>query len=472
MSSKESRKEPPGPTPLPLLGNLLQLDLKKPHETLIEFSKKYGSVFTVHFGPQKVVVLAGYRTVKEALVNHDEAFGVRGPLQIVDELNQGHGVLWTNGNTWREMRRFSLTNLKDFGMGRKACEDKIIEECQHLVEVLKNFKGEAFDTNQSLNYAVSNIIASMIYGSRFEYEDLEFTSMVDRINRSGTLLGSPSVQVYNLYPFLFKWIANRKESHNVAAANRKQNFALIRHLKQTLNPQMCRGFVDAFLVHKKKLEESGISDNEFSDDNLVMTVANLFAAGSETTSSTLRWGLLFMAKFPDIQGKVREELKRAVGDRQVQAADRMNLPYTNAVIHETQRMANILPESLPHKTSRDITFHGHLIRKGTTVYPLLMSVLRDANEWEKPDTFYPPHFLDKDGKFAKRDAFMPFSAGHRMCLGESLARMELFIFFTTLLQHFRFTPAPGVLEEDLDLTPRTGLSLTPVPHKLCAVSCM
>nr|XP_020442273.1 cytochrome P450 2K1-like [Monopterus albus] len=109
---------------------------------------------------------------------------------------------------------------------------------------------------------------------------------------------------------------------------------------------------------------------------------------------------------------------------------------------------------------------------GTTVYPLLTSVLYDETEWERPHSFYPAHFLDKDGKFVKRDAFMPFSAGHRICLGESLARMELFIFFTTLLQHFRFTPPPGVSEDELDLTPRVGLSLNPLPHKLCAVSCL
>ena len=141
--------------------------------------------------------------------------------------------------------------------------------------------------------------------------------------------------------------------------------------------------------------------------------------------------------------------------------------------------------------------------QGTTVYPLLTSVLYDESEWEKPNTFHPAHFLDKDGKFVKRDAFMPFSAGlwaealissvisflavsftctlfflsffyltgRRICLGEGLARMELFIFFTTIMQRFRFTPPPGVSEDDLDLTPRVGFTLNPSPHELCAVSC-
>lgn len=133
-------------------------------------------------------------------------------------------------------------------------------------------------------------------------------------------------------------------------------------------------------------------------------------------------------------------------------------------------------------------------RQDTTVFPLLTSVLYDENEWESPHTFNPSHFLDQEGKFKKRDAFMAFSAGtaligflelhlnlakrrslnsssgRRVCLGESLAKMELFLFFTTLLQRFRFTPPPGVQEEELQLTAAVGFTLGPVPHELCAVS--
>ncbi|GAA6236348.1 cytochrome P450 2K1-like, partial [Lates japonicus] len=203
---------------------------------------------------KKVVVLAGYKTVKEALVNHAEEFGDRDQLQIVRDFNKGHGVLWSNGDSWKEMRRFALTNLRDFGMGRKACEDKIIEECNFLIEVFKKFKGEAFDTTQPMNYAVSNIICSMVYGSRFEYDDPEFTSLVDRTNRNIQLAGSSSMQLYNLFPWFCKWIANRKEFHKLADANKKQNLKLFSRLKETLNPHMCRGFVDAFLVRKEHLE--------------------------------------------------------------------------------------------------------------------------------------------------------------------------------------------------------------------------
>ncbi|XP_068575138.1 cytochrome P450 2K1-like [Cebidichthys violaceus] len=466
------RKEPPGPRPLPVFGNLLQLNLKSVHSTLFELSKKYGSVFTVYFGPQKVLILAGYKTVKQALVNYAVEFGERQVPPLGNDLSGLHstGIIFANGESWKEMRRFALSNLRDFGMGKKTAEEKIIEEIQNLINVFERHEGKPFSATQSINYAVSNIICSIVYGSRFDYSDTEFKRMVDRANDNFRLSGSPSIQLYNLYPWIFQWVSNRMRLRKNVAENRKQIKQLIGRLQETLNSQMCRGFVDSFLEHKQKLEDLGNTESFYNMENLVATVSNLFAAGTDTTATTLRWGLLLMAKYPQIQDQVQAELSRVVGSRRVKTEDRMNLPFTDAVIHETQRFANILPTSIPHITSADVTFQGYFIRKGTPVFPLLTSVLWDESEWESPCTFNPAHFLDKDGKFVKRDAFIPFSAGRRACPGESLARMELFLFFTFLLQHFRFTPPPGVPEEELDLTPAVGFTLTPTPHELCAVS--
>lgn len=470
LSSQEQGKEPPGPRPLPLLGNMLMLDLNRPYRTLCELYKEYGTVFTVYFGPKKVVVLAGYKTVKQALVNYAEEFGERSVAPISHDINQGHGILFSNGDSWKEMRRFALTNLRDYGMGKKGAEEKIIEECHHLIEVFEENKGKEFDTTQPVNYAASNIICAIVYGKRFEYTDPQFTRMVDRANESIRITGSAPLQVYNMFPWLGQWIKSKGQMMKIVHQNIEEVKDLARGLKDTLNHQMCRGFVDSFLARKQKLEESGVQNSHYHDNNLIFCVTNMFAAGTDTTGTTIRWGLLLMAKYPYIQDQVQEEISRVIGSRQVLVEDRKNLPYTDAVIHETQRLASIVPMSIPHVTSRDVTFQGYFIKKGTTVYPLLTSVLQDESEWESPHTFNPSHFLDVEGRFVKRDAFMPFSAGRRACLGESLARMELFLFFTSLLQRFRFSPPPGVTEDDLDLTPAVGFTLNPSPHQLCAVS--
>uniref|UniRef100_A0A3P8YG26 unspecific monooxygenase n=2 Tax=Esox lucius TaxID=8010 RepID=A0A3P8YG26_ESOLU len=469
-SSEEQGINPPGPRPLPLLGNMLIMDLKRPYRTLCELSKKYGPVFMVHFGPKKVIVLAGYKTVKDALVNQAEDFGDRDITPLFHVLNQGHGILAANGDSWKEMRRFALTNLRDFGMGKKGSEEKILEEITYLIEEFKKHEGNALDTTKPVTSAVSNIISAIVFGSRLEYTDPLFIGMVNRSKENLRLMGSASIQIYNMFPWLGPWIKNLMYIKKNVVEAKADLMEIVRGLKETLNTQMCRGFVDSFLVRKHTLEESGNMDSLYHNDNLVFSVANLFVAGTDTTGNTLCWGLLLMAKYPHIQDKVQEEISRVIGSRQPLVEDRKNLPYTDAVIHETQRLASILPMSIPHTTSRDITFQGYFIKKGTCVIPLLTSVLHDEGEWESPHTFNPAHFLDEQGRFIKKEAFMAFSAGRRVCLGESLARMELFLFFTSLLQRFHFSPPPGVTENDLDLTPAVGFTLGPLPQQLCAVS--
>ncbi|XP_061893170.1 cytochrome P450 2K1-like isoform X1 [Entelurus aequoreus] len=456
LQSKESEREPPGPKPWPLLGNLLQLNLNKTYKEFCELSERYGSVFTVYMGTNKVVVLAGYKAVKEALVNHAEEFGERHIFPIFQDMNHGHGIVFSNGESWKEMRRFALSTLRDFGMGKRLAEDKVIEECSHLIPVIEKFKGQPFDTTAPLSNATSNIICSIVYGSRFDYSDPRFTKMVRRANETIVLNGSPQTQLYNAFPRLFSWSKHRRMMIKRRDENLQDVKELLAKVKEKLNPEVCTGVADSFFIRKQKEEEASNGKSHFNDDNMMYVVANLFAAGTDTTATTLRWGMLLMAKYPQIQERVHEELSKVVGSRQIQMEDRKNLPYTDAVIHETQRFGNIAPMAIVHQTSRDVTFRGYFIKKGTIVIPLLTSVLYDKSEWETPNTFNPSHFLDKEGKFAKKDAFMPFSAGRRVCLGEGLARMELFLFFTTLLQNFRFTPPPGVSEDELDLTPTHG----------------
>uniref|UniRef100_A0A8C2ITV9 Cytochrome P450, family 2, subfamily k, polypeptide 19 n=1 Tax=Cyprinus carpio TaxID=7962 RepID=A0A8C2ITV9_CYPCA len=456
--SQKEGKEPPGPKPLPLLGNLLTLDLTRPFDAFFELSKTYGNIFQVFLGPKKTVLLVGYKTVKEALVNHAEEFGDRDIGPSFSIMNDEHGIVFSNGENWKEMRRFALSNLWDFGMGKRG---KTV--CCFF------FTGKPFDTTQPVNYAVSNIISSIVYGSRFEYTDPQFTEMVDRANEKVRVSGSIPMMLYNIFPWLGPFLKNKRIIVDNIVQSRQQMTKLINALQETLNPHERRGFVDSFLIQKQKDEKSSKKDSYFHEENLMMSVTNLFVAGTDTTGTTLRWGLMLMAKYPHIQDRVQEEIDRVIGGRQPVVEDRKKLPYTDAVIHETQRLANIVPLSLPYVTSCDVTFNGYFIKKGTTVVPLLTSVLKDPSEWEKPNSFYPEHFLDEKGQFVKRDAFIPFSAGRRVCLGESLARMELFLFFTSLLQSYRFSTPPGVSGDDLDLKGVVGVTLNPSPHKLCAI---
>ncbi|KAF2974904.1 hypothetical protein EK904_014437 [Melospiza melodia maxima] len=409
---------PPGPRPLPIIGNLLLFDLKRPYRTYLELSKKYGPVFSVQMGHRKVVVISGYETVKEALVNQADAFAERPKIPIFEDLTKG------NGNP--------------------------------------------IDASKIINAAVANIIVSILLGKRFDYKDPRFVRLVTMTNENMRLAGKPLVTMYNIFPYLgFLLRANKALLRNRDEFHDFVRVTFVEYLKN-LDKNDQRSFIDAFLV--KQQEEKSTTNGYFHNGNLLSLVSNLFTAGVETISTTLNWGFLLMLKYPEIQKKVQDEIEQVIGSNPPRIEHRAQMPYTDAVIHEIQRFANILPLDLPHETAADVTLQGYFIPKGTYIIPLLTSVLKDESQWEKPDMFYPEHFLDANGKFVKKDAFIPFSAGRRICAGETLAKMELFLFFTSLLQRFNFLPPPGVSNSDLDLSPAISFNVIPKPYKMCAVA--
>ncbi|CAJ0967574.1 unnamed protein product [Ranitomeya imitator] len=166
-----------------------------------------------------------------------------------------------------------------------------------------------------------------------------------------------------------------------------------------------------------------------------------------------------------ITENIHRELDQVLQDSSaIKYEDRKRLPYTNAVIHEIQRFGNIAATGTMRSSIKDITLDGYSIKKGMHILPNLDSVLHDPVCWDKPDKFNPEHFLDKAGNFKSNEAFLPFSAGHRVCLGEKLARFELVIFFITLMRAFRFQLPKGVTEVNTKYIAK--MTLQPQPFKV------
>ncbi|NXC89330.1 CP2B4 protein, partial [Cercotrichas coryphoeus] len=340
-NSSRGQNFPPGPRPFPIIGNLLLFDLKRPYRTYLQLSKKYGPVFSVQLGHRKIVVISGYETVKEALVNQADAFSERPKIPLFEDLTNGNGVIFAHGENWKVMRRFALTALRDFGMGKKAIEDRIVEEYGHLADTIASHEGNPIDASKMINAAVANIIVSILLGKRFDYKDSRFIRLVNLTNENMRLAGKPVVTVYNIFPYLgFLLRANKTILRNRDELHAFLRVTFVDYLKN-LDKNDQRSFIDAFLV--KQQEEKSTTNGYFHNENLISLVSNLFTAGVETISTTLNWGFLLMLKYPEIQKKVQEEIEQVIGSNPPQIEHRAQMPYTDAVIHEIQRYANILP---------------------------------------------------------------------------------------------------------------------------------
>ncbi|XP_036064129.1 cytochrome P450 2B1-like [Onychomys torridus] len=457
---------PPGPHPLPLLGNLLQLDRRGLLNSFMLFREKYGDVFTVHLGPRPVVMLCGTEAIREALLDQAEAFSGRGTVAVVEPFLQGYGVIFANGERWKTLRRFSVATMKDFGMGKRSVEERIKGEARCLVEELQKSQGAPMDPTFLFQCITANIICSIVFGERFDYKDRQFLRLLDLIYQTFLLYSSFFSQMFELFSGFLKYFpgAHKQIFKNLQEILDFTGQSVEKH-RATLDPSNPRDFIDTYLLRMEK--EKSNPHTEFHHQNLMISVLNLFFAGTETSSTTLCNGFLLMLKYPHITEKVQKEIDQVIGSHRLPSLeDRTKMPYTEAVIHEIQRFSDLSPIGVPHKVTKDTLFRGYLLPKNTEVYPILSAALHDPRYFEQPDTFNPDHFLDANGALKKNEAFMPFSIGKRICLGEGIARNELFLFFTTILQNF--SVSSPMAPKDIDLNPKeSGLAKVPPKYQIC-----
>ncbi|XP_077337689.1 cytochrome P450 2A5-like [Lithobates pipiens] len=449
-----SQKLPPGPPTLPLLGTVLHVSATEMPQSLKKLSEKYGPVFTIYIGNEPLVVLIGYDCTKEAFLDHSDTLSARGNTFFSKAFFKDYGIILSNGERWQQLHKFSLTTLRNFGMGKRGIAERIQEEAHFLVEEFKKNGENLFDPTELLRLAVSNVICCLVFGERFDYEDERFTNLLFWLKEFLNTLSSIWSIMLNVFPKISLYIPG---PHQKAFRNFGKIKAFIsesvNHHKKTIDINCPRDFIDSFLIKMEKDKDK--PNTEFHFENLFATVMDFFNAGIETTSATLKSALLILLKHPDVARKMQEEIDNVIGQsRSPSMEDRIKMPYTYAVIHEIQRFSDVVPLGLPHTASKDTEFRGHNIPKGTTVSPLISSVLKDPKYFRHPEKFDPGHFLDEDGHFRNNEAFIPFSIGKRTCFGESLARMEIFIFLTTLLQKLQLKTNKAL--EDIEITPEPG----------------
>ncbi|NXN05336.1 CP2J2 protein, partial [Sylvia borin] len=327
--------------------------------------------------------------------------------------------------------------------------------------------GRPVDPSFPLFHSISNVICAVVFGYHFSDEDKTFHELIHATEKIFKFVGSFVHQMYEILPWLLCRLPGPHKKV-LACYDVLSSFArkeIRRHVERGI-PAEPQDFIDFYLAEIEKSKE-GVKP-KYDEENLVHVINDLFLGGSETSSTTLYWGLLYMVVNPDVQAKVQKELDVVLGPSQLICyEDRRRLPYTNAVVHEIQRFSNIVFVGVPRLCVRNTKLLGFPVKKGTIVIPNIASVLYDPEQWETPRQFNPDHFLDKEGNFIPREAFLPFSAGHRVCLGEHLARTELFIFFASLLRAFTFRLPEGVTR--INTEPIFGGTLQPHPYRVCAI---
>ncbi|NP_001186898.2 cytochrome P450 2AA6 [Danio rerio] len=453
---------PPGPTPLPFVGSIPHF-LNNPMGFIKSLSQ-YGEMTTVYPGRKPAIILNTLQLMKEALVQNGSSFSGRPPVPVFNWVTDGYGIVMaTFGHSWRQQRRFALHTLRNFGLGKKSVEERVTEESGYLISEFLKAEGKPFNPQHAIHNAAANIICSIVFGDRFDYDNKSFTYLLEIIKENIIQAGSLVGQVFNLVPIIKHVPGPHQKIYQNGQAFKSFIRESVKEHRQTLDPDSPRDFIDAYLLEMEK--QKSTQDSTFHEDNMVMAVGDLFLAGSDTTATTIRWGLIYLTQNPDVQERCHEEIVRVLGfDRLPSMDDRDRLPYTHATVHEFQRCANLVPTGVPHQTTQATKLRGYDIPQGTQILINLTEILTNKEHWKHPDTFNPENFLDDKGHFFKPEAFLPFSLGPRACLGETLAKAELFLFVTSLLQRIRFSWPTG--EKLPDMNGIFGIVRSPKPFNI------
>ena len=280
-----------------------------------------------------------------------------------------------------EQRRFALRTLRDFGFGKSGMGLMIMEEVELFTEEMSKSDGQPVDLADKFNLPILNALWNVTVGQRFDYNDPKLTSLLEKMTNWMKRVTNPAAVLVFVVPWLFRIFPKFLEYNQTLDTSHEMLDRMketIREHEETIDLNEPRDFTDKALIEiKKTTDPSSSFFGEKGREHLANTLYDLFLAGSETTATTLKWALLYMARYPSVQKKVQQEMDTAIGHGLPPSLkDKPNLPYTEAVLMEIQRYANILPNGANHSSGKDIVVNWLTIPAGTFVIPLMVEILK------------------------------------------------------------------------------------------------
>ncbi|RWS14884.1 cytochrome P450-like protein 20 [Dinothrombium tinctorium] len=457
---------PPGPFSIPFLG-FLPFVGQDFHITLAHLSKRYGSVYQLFLGRNRIVVISDSNIIREAF--RQPIFSGRPDTELTKIL-QGLGIVFSDGDLWKEQRSFLHGVLRQFGTnklmnGRNGFESKIKEQVTEFLNNLQSFEEKPCRIRPLLASAVSNVVGSVLISSTLKNEEKKSFERLLSLMEEGFKLVTIAMPA-NFLP-LFRYMPCVNRAYQKIKANRAETCGYFKKIvtdhRKTLDPFNIRDICDAYIVQQEKVQKDG-KKSYFSDEQLIQIMNDVFSAGMETVTSTLDWAILFLMLYPKVQRNIQEEIDMVIGEqREPSLSDLPKMPYTEATIYEVLRRSTVIALGNAHLTLNDTILAGYRIPKNSQILPNLYAIHMDPKLWKDPELFDPNRFL-RDGKIFKPNYFIPFSVGRRMCLGDTLTRMEVFLFLTGLLKKYNLQVPPN--EEMPSTKGTTAVSTVPKPYNV------
>ncbi|KAI4368157.1 hypothetical protein MLD38_016745 [Melastoma candidum] len=457
-------KLPPGPIPVPIFGNWLQVGDDLNHRNLTDLAKRFGQIFLLRMGQRNLVVVSSPELAKEVLHTQGVEFGSR-TRNVVFDIFTGKGqdmVFTVYGEHWRKMRRimtvpfFTNKVVQQYRQGWEYEADEVVKDVRKNPESAT--KGTVL--RHRLQLMMYNNMFRIMFDRRFESMKDPLFMKLKVLNGERSRLAQSFEYNYGdfipiLRPFLRGYLKACKEVKETRLKLFKDHFVDERKkLAGTRKPENKDGSLKCAMDHILDAQQKG----EINEDNVLYVVENINVAAIETTLWSIEWAIAELVNHPEIQNKLRNELDTVLGPGvQVTEPDTQRLPYLQAVIKETLRLRMAIPLLVPHMNLQDAKLGGYDIPAESKILVNAWYLANNPSQWKNPEEFRPERFLEEESKVEANGndfRYLPFGVGRRSCPGIILALPILGITVGRLVQNFEMMPPPG--QSKLDTTEKGG----------------
>lgn len=401
--------------------------LKHPGLFIAEKSKTYGESFYLRIPLRTVICTTDPDVIKHVLQTNQKNYRKSFAYKQL-RLALGMGLVTSEGDFWRKQRRmiqptFYKTQLEDLFKG-------MFEETENYVADLEAKRGGEIDISEEMMLLTSNVVLRTLFSSRNDLDPKE-------VYRQMT--GAQEYMVHRInHPFSipFNYINGRhRQFLKDKNAFNSKIYELIDSRKVEDNPP---NDLLTMLISAKDAETGeGMSHEQLRDE-----AVTIFAAGHETSANALAWTFYLLSQHPDVVKKMRKELEKVLGGRTPKFEDLRGLQYTKQVIEEGMRLYPPA-HAVGREAIEDDVINGEKVKKDTIVLVSIFALHRSAKYYENPEDFDPERFRPEVVKARPKNAYLPFGAGPRMCIGNHFAMMEMQLILASIIQKFDFDLVPN-----------------------------
>ncbi len=412
-------------------------------ELMRSMAHTYGDVSQITLGKQRIVLLTNPDDIRDLLVTNQRIFRKGQALERAKILI-GEGLLTSEGDAHLRQRRLVQPAFHRARIGAYA-----VAMTDAAMQRQANWRdGESLDINRAMMLVTLDIVAATLFGASVGNEGSGIGNAMDDVFEAFTLGYGPLTPLLDILPS-----ARRRR---FTAGKQLLDDTIDRIIAARRTSGEDTGDLLSMLLHATDTEGDGgrMSDTQLRDEAIT-----IFIAGHETTANALTWTWLLLARHPEAERALHEEVDRVLGDRLGTMDDLANLPFTRAVVAESMRL---YPPAyvVGRRAMEPYSVGGFDFPARTLFLAPQIVVHHDPRWWPEPERFRPERWLDPGANAARpKMAYFPFGAGTRICVGEQFAWMEAMLVLATLARRWR-VHVPGAdpeLEPIITLRPKGGL---------------